>query len=212
MTELHDRWACLPTVGPLVLASASPRRRELLARAGLDPEVLPAEVDESVLDAEPPAQYVERVARAKAAAVAVRRPDALVLAADTAVVSGGTALGKPVDRNDALAMLTRLSGRTHEVLTAVVVQHGDTVLHTTEVARVTMGLLGAAELHWYVDTGEPFDKAGGYALQGSGAMLVERVDGDPTTVIGLPLRRTITLLATAGLTWPPPSSAISSDS
>ena len=202
MSDPSDQRAPTPVTSSLVLASASPRRRELLARIGLEPEVLPAEVDESVRDGEAPAPYVERVARAKAEVVAARRPGAVVLAADTAVVLDGTALGKPVDRDDALVMLTRLSGRTHEVLTSVVVRSEGRVLHTTEVARVTMAVLGAAELHWYVDSGEPFDKAGGYALQGSGAVLVDRVEGDPTTVIGLPLRATVSLLRTAGLSWP----------
>lgn len=202
MSDWPDQWACLPVAGPLVLASASPRRLELLARAGLDPEVLPADVDESVNDGESPEDYVERVARAKAAAVAAQRPDALVLAADTAVVLDGRILGKPRDRNHALAMLTWLSARTHEVLTAVVVHSADRVLHRTERATVTMGFLGAAELDWYLDTGEPFDKAGGYALQGAGATLVERIEGDPTTIIGLPLRTTLVLLGRANLRWP----------
>lgn len=187
----------------LVLASASPRRRELLARIGLDPEVVPAEVDESVHEGEHAERYVERVARAKAEAIAARRPDALVLAADTAVVLDGDALGKPADRDDALVMLTRLSGRTHEVLTAVAVAAADGEVHTTtEVALVTFAVLSRVELEWYLGTGEPFDKAGGYGLQGSGAALVERVDGDPTTVIGLPLRATLVLLRRAGFSWP----------
>ena len=187
----------------LVLASASPRRRELLARIGLDPEVVPAEVDESVHEGEHAVRYVERVARAKAEAIAARRPDALVLAADTAVVLDGGALGKPADRDDALVMLTRLSGRTHEVLTSVAVAAADGEVHTsTEVALVTFAVLSRLELEWYLGTGEPFDKAGGYGLQGSGAALVERVDGDPTTVIGLPLRATLVLLRRAGFRWP----------
>jgi septum formation protein len=213
MSEEHEPvgGCLLPGAGPLVLASASPRRLELLARVGLDPEVLPADVDESVQAGESPEGYVERVARAKAAAVASQRPDALVLAADTAVVLDGKILGKPRDRNHALAMLTRLSGRTHEVLTSVVVHAGDRVRHSTERAAVTMTLLGAAELDWYVGTGEPFDKAGGYGLQGSAAAFVERVEGDPTTIIGLPLRTTISLLAQAGLRWPPYRSAVGGD-
>jgi septum formation protein len=113
-------------------------------------------------------------------------------------------LGKPVDRDAATVMLTRLSGRTHEVLTAVAVAGPDGTTHrATEVARVTMAVLTRQEIEWYLATGEPFDKAGAYAVQGVGAVLVERVEGDPTTVIGLPLRRSVELLRRAGLAWPP---------
>jgi septum formation protein len=187
----------------LVLASASPRRLELLRRLGLSPEVLPADVDESVQPGEEAFRYVERVAQEKAEVVAAARPGAIVLAADTAVVLSGEPLGKPSDRSDALGMLERHSGRSHDVLTAVAVIGPDAELHTTiEVARVVMAETTSAERRWYVDTGEPLDKAGGYAVQGAGAVLVRRVEGDPTTVIGLPLGATVALLRAAGLVWP----------
>lgn len=188
--------------GPaLVLASASPRRAELLDRVGLAYRVVPADVDESVLPGETADDYVVRVATDKA--VATSAPGAVVLAADTSVVLDGEVLGKPADRDHALELLERLSGRSHRVLSAVVVVDADGVVHTSLAsATVTMAPLGADELAWYVDTGEPLDKAGAYAVQGRGAALVERVEGDPTTVIGLPLRATLDLLRAAGVRWP----------
>ncbi len=190
----------------LVLASASPRRLELLRRLDLEPEVEPAHVDETPETGETAEEYVLRVATDKAEAVAGRRPGALVLGADTAVVLDGVPLGKPADRDEALVMLTRLSGRVHEVVTAVVVVGADGRCHRgVEAAAVTMAVSTREELAWYVATGEPLDKAGAYAVQGLGAVLVERVEGDPTTVIGLPLRRTVRLLRAAGMAWPPAS-------
>jgi septum formation protein len=192
----------------LVLASASPRRAELLDRVGLAHRAVPADVDESVLPGERAEDYVVRVATDKAAAVAATTPDCVVLAADTAVVLDGEPLGKPADRDHALEMLGRLAGRSHRVLSAVVVVDPDGVVHTTLAgATVTMAPLGADELTWYVDSGEPMDKAGAYAVQGLGAALVDRVEGDPTTVIGLPLRATLDLLRAAGVPWPADRSA-----
>lgn len=187
----------------LVLASSSPRRLELLRRVGLDPEVVPAEVDESVLPGETADEYVVRVAADKARAVAERTPSALVIAADTAVVLDGEALGKPVDAEHAVDMLQRLRGRSHDVLSAVVVHAPDGLAHSV-LARATVWMADASddELRWYVSTGEPLDKAGGYGVQGIGAVLVERVDGDPTTVIGLPLRAAVDLLVGAGAEVP----------
>jgi len=188
---------------PLVLASASPRRRELLERVGLAPLIVPADVDESVLPGEPALDYVQRVAFDKAIAVAEARTDgAIVLAADTSVVLDGEPLGKPLDATHARSTLAHLSGRTHEVLTAVAVVGPDAVSSICERARVTFATLTSAEIDWYLDSGEPFDKAGSYALQGLGAAFVDRVEGDPTTVIGLPLRATLQLLRGAGLVWP----------
>lgn len=193
-----------PVPPELVLASASPRRAELLGRVGLSPVVAPADVDESVLPGESADDYVVRVAADKAHAVAAAHPGAVVLAADTAVVLDGEPLGKPADPADALDMLGRLAGRTHEVLSAVVVVDPDGIEHTALArASVTMAPSAHAELEWYVATGEPMDKAGAYAVQGLGAALVDRVDGDPTTVIGLPLRPTLELLRAAGVAWPP---------
>ncbi|MFN7148341.1 MAG: Maf family protein [Microthrixaceae bacterium] len=189
---------------PLVLASASPRRAELLRRIGLDPTVVAADVDESVLPGESPRDYVMRVAADKAHAIAQARPEQVTLAADTAVVVDDEALGKPADAEDAVAMLERLSGRTHRVLTAVVVVDPEGIEHSAVAsATVTMAHTSDAERAWYVGTGEPMDKAGAYAVQGIGAAFVEQVEGDPTTVIGLPLRTTVELLRVAGVTWPP---------
>lgn len=192
-------------VGPttVVLASASPRRLELLGRLGVSPTVVPADVDESVHDGESAEAYVARVATDKAAAVAAARSGAIVIGADTAVVLDGESLGKPDGPADALDMLGRLVGRSHTVLTAVTVISPDGERRTeTSEATVTMADATSAELEWYVATGEPLDKAGAYAIQGIGAFLVERLDGDHTTVIGLPLRATIRLLHAAGLAWP----------
>jgi septum formation protein len=188
----------------IVLASASPRRSELLCRIGLDPTIVAADVDESVLPGESPGDYVVRVAADKAHAVAPRHPGRVVVAADTAVVLDDEALGKPSDRSDARGMLGRLSGRTHRVLTAVVVVDPEGIEHSAvSAATVSMAHISDAERAWYVDTGEPIDKAGAYAVQGIGAAFVEGIEGDPTTVIGLPLRTTIELLRVAGVTWPP---------
>ncbi len=189
---------------PLVLASASPRRSELLERVGLRATIDPADVDETRLPGESAEEYVLRISADKAHVVARRRPGSIVVAADTAVVLDGEPLGKPLDTADALAVLERLAGRTHEVLSAVVVIDPDGIEHAVLArAAVHMTASDPAERAWYVATGEPMDKAGSYAVQGIGAFLVERIDGDPTTVIGLPLRVTIELLRVAGISWPP---------
>jgi septum formation protein len=184
----------------LVLASASPRRAELLARLGLDPTIRPAHVDESPHPDERPADLVVRLAATKAAAVVdPHRDDEVVLAADTEVVVDDRVLGKPRDRDDAAAMLRSLSGRTHEVVTGLAVQRGASARLTQVTTRVTFRALTATEIDWYLATGEPSDKAGGYALQGAGAVLVERIEGSDTNVIGLPLAETVALLREAGL-------------
>ena len=192
--------SCAP---PLVLASASPRRAELLSRVGYRFETCAAEVDESVRADEVPTDYVSRLARAKADAV--WESGLTVVASDTCVVApDGTVLGKPDDARDAIRMLRSLSGRTHSVLTAVCVIGPDGP--SSEVlgsARVTFAHVDDATLAGYVAGGEPMDKAGAYALQGQGAALVESIEGDPTTVIGLPLRPTIDALRALGL--PPPA-------
>ena len=189
---------------PVLLASASPRRRELLERVGLALEVVPADVDESPLPGESAEDYVVRVAADKAHAVHSSRRDRVVLAADTAVVLDGVPLGKPVDDEHALDLLERLAGRDHQVLTAVVVLDAGGIEQVTLArAGVTMAPSTDAERRWYVASGEPADKAGAYAVQGLGAALVEHVEGDPTTVIGLPLRATLELLRVAGVQWPP---------
>ncbi|MFO7777701.1 MAG: Maf family protein [Nitriliruptoraceae bacterium] len=183
----------------LVLASGSPRRAALLARLGLRPQIRPPDIDERPLDGEHPSAVVARLAASKARAVHRAGAGEVVLAADTVVVLDGQLLGKPVDDGAATGMLQRLSGRTHEVLTAVAV-HTDAACHrATETTRVRFRRLTAEEVHWYLDTGEPRDKAGAYGLQGAGAALVEGVDGSDTNVIGLPLSTTVGLLRAAGL-------------
>jgi septum formation protein len=186
----------------LVLASQSPRRRELLGQLGLALEVRPAHADESVAPGEPPRDYVLRVARDKARAVAGE----LVLAADTAVVLGGEVLGKPADEADARRMLGALSGTEHEVLTAVVVRRGAPApaleLDALVATKVRFARLSAREIDWYVATGEPLDKAGAYAIQGAGGAFVLSVEGSVSNVVGLPLAETAALLRRAGLPLP----------
>ncbi|TVP68817.1 MAG: septum formation inhibitor Maf [Nitriliruptor sp.] len=183
----------------LVLASGSPRRADLLARLGLDPEIRPAAVDETPLAGEPPLELVVRLADAKARAVRHPTADEVVLAADTIVVLDDQALGKPRDDAEAAAMLRRLSGRTHEVLTALAVHRGPRHHRITVTTQVRFRALTDTEVAWYLATGEPRDKAGAYALQGAGAALVDHLDGSDTNVIGLPLAATVQLLRRAGL-------------
>jgi septum formation protein len=170
----------------LVLASASPRRRELLAGLGLRFDVRPADVDETPRPGEPPADLVERLAGAKAAAVGASRRE-VVVAADTVVVADGDALGKPVGGDDAARMLRRLGGRTHHVLTGVAVRLGAALTSGVVSTEVTFRPLTEADIAWYVATGEPLDKAGAYAIQGVGGLFVERIDGSYHNVVGLPL-------------------------
>jgi septum formation protein len=183
----------------LILASASPRRRELLAALGLAIECVPADVDESRRNGESPPEHVLRVAREKAAAVAARRPDSPVLGADTIVVLGDEILGKPADRADAGRMLDLLSGRTHTVLTAICVALDGCEATHLESAAVTFVSVPPALREWYLATGEGDDKAGAYAVQGVGAVLVATVDGNVQAVIGLPLAPLPGLLARLGL-------------
>jgi septum formation protein len=183
----------------LILASASPRRRELLARVGLSFEVDPADADERVLAGEAPAAYAARVARAKAALVAARRPDAAVLAADTAVVLDADVLGKAEGDDEARAMLARLAGRTHVVTTAVCLLVRGARRELAVDTEVEFRALTAADLDGYVRSGEWRGKAGAYAVQGIGAALVRAVRGSYTNVVGLPLVETLELLADAGV-------------
>ncbi len=185
----------------LVLASASPRRRELLGQLGLRFTVAAADIDETPHPAEAPEAYVLRLAREKARAVAGRFPGAWVLAADTTVVLGPELLGKPRDEAEARAMLSRLSGRTHEVHTGVALA-GRAEEALVVRTRVTFRTLSAGEIAWYAGTGEPLDKAGAYAVQGKGGFLVAAVEGSPTNVIGLPLGETLALLERAGVPLP----------
>ncbi len=184
----------------LVLASASPRRRELLDRIGMPFTVVVAAVDESTQEGEAPPDYVRRVARAKAAAVHALHPDAFVLAADTAVVADGRVLGKPVDADHARRMLRALSGRKHEVLSAVVLAWPDgRRTERLSVTGVEFGLLPEAWIDAYVASGEGLDKAGGYGIQNRAGLWVERIAGSYTGVVGLPLFETAELLREAGL-------------
>jgi len=177
----------------LVLASASPRRRDLLAGLQLDFEVRSAEIDESALTDELPEDHVLRLARAKAQAVAW--PGELVLAADTVVVLEGRILGKPADPAEAHQMLSSLTGREHDVYTGVALfePDRDTLVSATDRSEVRIAALDKDEISWYVSTGEPLDKAGSYAIQGLGALFVERVVGNYTNVVGLPLPLTRSL-------------------
>jgi septum formation protein len=182
----------------LVLASGSPRRRELLQSVGLDFEVRPPDIDESVRPNEPPTAYVRRLSAEKASIVA--RPGETVIAADTTVEIGGTIVGKPVDDADARRMLSALSGATHLVHTGVTVMEGDRCETRVVTTLVTFVELTAEAIDWYVGTGEPMDKAGGYAMQGAGGALVSRIDGSVSNVIGLPLAETLEMLASIGPT------------
>lgn len=179
----------------LVLASASPRRAALLARAGYAFDVVPANVDESRRPSEPAADYVARLARDKAVAVAGGYPERFVIGADTTVVVDGAVLGKPRDADDAGRMLRLLSGRAHQVLTGVAVRRGARCVGAVETSVVHFAVLDAGQIAWYVGTGEPADKAGAYGLQGSGGRFVTRVDGSRSNVVGLPLACLDRLLA-----------------
>jgi len=189
---------------PLVLASASPRRRELLARAGVRFEVTPSNVPEQAHPGEAPAQLARRLASEKALAVARQlgpAPSRWVLGADTIVVIDGEVLGKPDDAEHAVALLRRLVGRCHRVLTAVALVASDTLAerHVVVESAVTMRAADEHELRAYVATGESLDKAGAYAAQGSGRILIAKIEGSETNVIGLPLEETLALLRAAGV-------------
>jgi septum formation protein len=184
----------LLTIPPLILASASPRRADLLAAAGIRFSTRPVEVDERPLDGELPPGYVLRVARDKAR-VGARSFDDLVLAADTVVVIDGLILGKPTDDADAARMLRRLSGRIHQVLTGVALQRRDREVASVETTSVTFESLSMDEIDWYVASGEPRDKAGAYAVQGLASRFVTRIDGSYSNVVGLPVARVYRMVA-----------------
>jgi len=183
--------ASLPHV---LLASASPRRADLLAAAGVAFEVRAVDVDERPLEGEPAADYVARVAADKARACPMAE-GAVVLAADTVVVVDGGILGKPVDDQDAARMLRRLSGRAHQVLTGVAVRRGGEVAVAVDSTAVSFAPLSDADVAWYVASGEPRGKAGAYAVQGLASRFVERVDGSYSNVVGLPVALTCRMLA-----------------
>lgn len=182
----------------IVLASASPRRLELLRRLGVEPVVRPADVDETPRPGEAPADLVVRLARAKARGVGAD-PDDLVVAADTVVSVGTRVLGKPRDRAEAAGMLAALSGREHHVVTGVAVRRGAVEHADLETTRVAFRGLDDREIDWYLATGEADDKAGAYALQGAGAVLVRELQGSDTNVIGLPLGLVVALARHVGV-------------
>lgn len=188
----------------LILASASPRRRELLAGLGLPFEAISTEIDEERVQEPTPDRLVRRLAREKADSVARQHPEAIVIGADTVVVHAGDVLGKPRDTSDAAAMLRRLSGETHHVYTGVaVVRRADgRALVEHEVTAVTFGELAPRAIERYVASGEPMDKAGAYGIQGVGATLVRRVEGCYFNVVGLPLYRLARMLAAFGIEIP----------
>ena len=179
----------------LILASSSPRRAELLTSAGFVFDVSPADVDETLWEAEEPRAYALRVAQDKAATAAAKHADGrVVLAADTVVVAGGEILGKPRDAGDAERMLRRLSDGVHEVLTAVVVRASDGETSEVVTTRVHFLRLTDAEMAWYVASGEPDGKAGAYAIQGRAARFIDRIEGSWSNVVGLPIATVYRLL------------------
>jgi septum formation protein len=176
-----------PRNSNLILASASPRRAELLRNAGLDFVVRPAYIPEQRQDSEPPREYAIRLARDKARAVAAQNPGAFVLGADTIVVADEHVLEKPADTADAARMLRLLSGRTHQVTTAVCLIGPGVEDTATETTEVVMSVISEDEIRAYVATGEPMDKAGAYAIQGRASRWVMRIDGCYFNVVGLPV-------------------------
>ena len=178
----------------LTLASSSPRRRQLLEMLGIQVRVVPPNIPEVRRPLETPVDYVERLAREKALSV----NGGVVLGADTTVVIRDEVLEKPLDEADALRMLQKLQGRTHQVVTSVVLVVGDAIHQATDVTNVVFRRMDDAYLRAYVATGEPMDKAGAYGIQGYGAALVEKIDGDFFSVMGLPIRLVLALLDQAG--------------
>ncbi|HEX5889630.1 MAG TPA: Maf family protein [Pyrinomonadaceae bacterium] len=180
----------------VVLASSSPRRKELLDAAGWPYEAIVAGIDESILLNEEPAVYVQRLARSKAKAVATRLESGLVLGADTTVVIENEILGQPVDDDDARRMLKLLNGKWHEVLTGVaVVRVGGETLVDYETTRVRFAEMNDREIDWYVATGEARGKAGAYGIQGAAGLFIEEIQGDYFNIVGLPIRLAYELAA-----------------
>jgi nucleoside triphosphate pyrophosphatase len=188
----------------LILASASPRRAELLRAAGIEVDVRPADVDESVQPGEAPERYASRVALAKARAISLQAPDRFVLGADTVVVVDDRILAKPTDSADARGMLRSLSGRSHVVTTAVILIRGaglpgEMLDAQAERTTVEFASLTSDEIEWYAATSEPMDKAGGYAIQGLASRFVTRIDGSYSNVVGLPVSLVYVMCKRAGL-------------
>ena len=184
-----------------ILASASPRRRELLASINLDFDVVPSHIPEIRGGGESPEEYVARLSREKATAIAEKYPAQWIIAADTTVLLGEELLEKPIDAPDAERMLATISGKTHIVYTGVTLMNLEREWRETRVAEseVRMLPLDAREIAWYVNTGEPLDKAGAYAVQGIGAMFIDSIHGSYTNVVGLPLATLFQMLRKAGI-------------
>ena len=185
---------------PVILASSSPRRRQLLDLIGVKHHVRPADIDETMLAGEIAEAYAERLAREKAEAVG-GEADAIVIGADTIVVIDGLVLGKPRDVGDAERMLGILSGRPHTVMTAVAVSYQQRTVSYVERVDVTFMPVDEEEIRRYVATGEPMDKAGAYGIQGYGATIVRRIDGDYFAVMGLSLVRLVALMKEVGVSY-----------
>jgi septum formation protein len=182
-----------------ILASASPRRRELLTSIGLDFDVVPSHVPEVQQQGEAPEEYVARLSRDKAGAIARTHPCRWVIAADTTVLLGEELLEKPVDAADAMRMLATIQGKTHVVYTGVTLQNGEYSDTRVAESEVRMLPLSPDDIAWYVRTGEPLDKAGAYAVQGIGAMFIDSIHGSYTNVVGLPLATLFLMLRRAGV-------------
>lgn len=185
----------------VVLASGSPRRHDLLELIGIRHEVIPANIDESIRGRESPMKHAERLAREKAGAIASRDPKAVAIGADTVVLIDKKILGKPANSVDAGSMLRLLSGREHTVVTAVAVARGKKIASAVEKVSVRFRELSDDEIDAYIATGEPMDKAGAYGIQGYGATIVERIEGDYFAVMGLPLVRLVSLLKEVGVKY-----------
>jgi len=185
----------------VVLASQSPRRRQLLDLIGIAHEVRPANIDETPRPREAPRRHAERLAREKASTIATRDPDLITIGADTVVVVNRKVLGKPVDAAEAAWMLEMLSGREHTVITAVAVARGRKIRSSIEEVKVKFRRLRQDEIEAYVATGEPMDKAGAYGVQGFGATIVAHIDGDYFAVMGLSLVRLVGLLRDVGVRY-----------
>ncbi len=190
--------SAMTTEMTVVLASASPRRRELLAQLAVPVEVSPADIDERVLPAEAPSDYVRRLSREKALKVAAGFPDKLVIGADTTIADNEQILGKPESKAHAIEMLSAFAGRQHKVHTGVSVAQHNVVESCVVTTLVEFMSVTRGDIEHYVDSGEPFGKAGGYAIQGIGAVLVKKIEGSYSNVVGLPLAETAALLKRFG--------------
>jgi septum formation protein len=180
----------------LILASESPRRSELLKQVGLEFDIIPSRIEEDFIEGEPPEKHVLRLAEAKALNIGNQHPDRWVIAADTIVYIDHTILGKPKDHREAMEMLRRLNGREHQVLTGFSIHHLEKSVEDKEAVQtvVKVKTLTPVEMEWYTNTGEPFDKAGGYAVQGIGSFMIEWIHGSYTNVVGLPLYELMEML------------------